>query len=139
MQEDKEPVFDAIDTVVMCLSVAAPMVRTMTVHEENMRDAAAKGFINATDMADYLTKKGMPFRQAYKLTGEIVNECMERGLTLETAPLSYYREKSELFEEDIYQEIDLMTCVKKRKSLGGTGICSVNRQIRDAEAILQLK
>jgi len=133
MQEDKEPVFDAVDTVILCLSVAAPMVRTMTVHEDRMREAAAQGFINATDLADYLTKKGMPFRQAYKITGEIVHECMEKNMILETAPLSFYREKSELLEEDLYQEIDLMTCVKKRKSLGGTGICSVKKQIRAAE------
>ena len=97
MQEDKEAVFDAVDTVKLCLKTFTPMLHTMTVLKENMRAAAAKGFINATDCADYLTKKGVPFRDAYKITGGLVAECIRRGLTLETLPLEDYRAASGVF------------------------------------------
>ena len=129
MQEDKEAVFDAVETVKMCLKVFAPMIETMTAKPENMKKAAQGGFINATDLADYLVKKGLPFRSAYKISGQIVAQCIRDGLVLETLPLEVYRSYSELFEEDLYQEIDLLTCVQKRISEGGTSVSSVEAQI----------
>ena len=129
MQEDKEGVFDACDTAEMCLSILAPMLRTMTVKKENMAKAAREGFLNATDLADYLVKKGLPFRTAYKIAGELVRECIETGKTLETLPLRAYRAKSELFEADVYDAIDLQTCVEARISAGGTSPESVDAQI----------
>ncbi len=129
MQEDKEAVFDAVDTVKMCLKVFAPMVATMAAKPENMKKAAQGGFINATDLADYLVKKGMPFRSAYKISGQIVAKCIAEGMVLENLPLESYREFSELFEEDLYQDIDLLTCVEKRISEGGTSAASVEAQI----------
>ena len=129
MQEDKEAVFDAVETVKMCLKVFAPMVETMVSRPENMKKAAQGGFINATDLADYLVKKGMPFRSAYKISGQIVARCIAEGLVLETLPLDAYRSFSELFEEDLYQDIDLTTCVEKRISQGGTSQASVDAQI----------
>ena len=130
MQEDKEAVFDGFDTVKACLCVFAPMLATMRVKKDVMREAAGRGFIGATDLADYLTKKGMPFRTAYKITGEIVAECIRCGKTLETLPLAAYKAHSGLFEEDLYGEIALETCVKKRISEGGTGPDSVAAQLR---------
>ena len=129
MQEDKEAVFDAVETVKMCLKVFAPMLATMTAKPENMKKAAQGGFINATDLADYLVKKGMPFRSAYKISGQIVAKCIAEGKVLETLPLEIYKEYSELFENDLYQDIDLLTCVEKRISEGGTSIASVEAQI----------
>jgi argininosuccinate lyase len=129
MQEDKECVFDAVDTVKACLQVAAPMIKTMTVHEDNMFSAAQKGFINATDLADYLVKKGMPFRSAYKISGSIVAKCMNDGRVLETLPLDVYQSFSPLFDEDLYEAIDLRTCVEKRISRGGTSLRSVEMQL----------
>ena len=129
MQEDKEAVFDAVETVKMCLKVFAPMIETMTAKPENMKKAAQGGFINATDLADYLVRKGLPFRSAYKISGQIVAQCIRDGLVLETLPLEVYRSYSELFEEDLYQEIDLLTCVQKRISEGGTSVSSVEAQI----------
>ena len=129
MQEDKEAVFDAVETVKMCLKVFAPMLATMTAKPENMKKAAQGGFINATDLADYLVKKGMPFRSAYKISGQIVAQCIREGLVLETLPLSEYQKYSELFAEDLYQDIDLLTCVEKRISEGGTSVASVEAQI----------
>lgn len=137
MQEDKEAVFDGFDTVKKCLDVFTPMIETMRVKKDAMRDAAGRGFIGATDLADYLTKKGMPFRSAYKLVGEIVAGCISRGATLETLPLSEYKSYSELFEEDLYQEIALDTCVKKRISEGGTGPDSVAAQLRYVAEFLE--
>lgn len=129
MQEDKECIFDSIATVKQCLKVFAPMIETMHVIKENMYAAAQGGFINATDLADYLTKKGLPFRSAYKLVGQIVAYCIENGLVLETMPLEKYKEFSELFESDLFNEISLETCVSKRISAGGTGPDSVEKQI----------
>lgn len=137
MQEDKEAVFDALETVEKCLGIFIPMVATMTPIKENMYAAAKKGFINATDLADYLTKKGMPFRAAYKTVGGIVAECIEKGITLDEMPLASYREKSELFEEDLFTEISLETCVGKRISKGSTGYGSVAEQISFVEGQLQ--
>ena len=129
MQEDKEGVFDACDTVKMCLKVLAPMLESMQVNTGNMLLAAQKGFINATDLADYLVKKGMPFRTAYKISGQIVRYCMETGQVLETLPPESYREFSELFDDDVYAAIDLKACMEKRISEGGTSATSVEQQI----------
>lgn len=119
MQEDKEAIFDAIDTVKLCLDAFIPMLATLTPLKENMRKAAANGFINATDCADYLTKKGMPFREAYKIVGKLVAYCLATDKTLETLTLAEYTEASSLFSEDIYEAIDLEQCVKRRTSFGG--------------------
>ena len=129
MQEDKEGVFDACDTVKMCLKIMTPMVASMTVNRENMLRAAQGGFINATDLADWLVKKGMPFRNAYKISGQLVRKCMESGQVLETLPLETYRTYSELFDETLYEAIDLKNCMEKRISEGGTSVASVEKQI----------
>ena len=137
MQEDKESVFDAVDTVKMCLEVFAPMIRTMRVKKDNLYAAAQKGFLNATDLADYLVKKGMPFRTAYKAVGQLVGKCVAEGKTLEDLTLEEYKAVSELFDEDLYGEISLETCVQKRVSEGGTGPASVEEQIRSLKVFLQ--
>lgn len=129
MQEDKEPLFDSIDTVKNCLMVFSPMIKTMKVLKENMLSAAQRGFINATDLADYLVKKGLPFRSAYKIVGEIVRECIEKNKILETLTLAEYKAHSELFSNDLYEEISLASCIEKRISEGSTGKESVNKQI----------
>ena len=129
MQEDKEAIFDSVETVKMCLKVFIPMIRTMTANREEMLSAAQRGFINATDLADYLVKKGLPFRSAYKISGQIVAYCIEHGTVLEKLPLEVYKSYSELFGEDVYHDIDLLTCVEKRISEGGTSVSSVERQI----------
>ena len=129
MQEDKESIFDACDTAEMCLSVFIGMIETMSVCTDNMKKAAQTGFINATDLADYLVKKGLPFRSAYKISGQIVAKCICEGKILETLTLSEYKEFSELFDEDIFNEISLETCVSKRISEGGTSVKSVEKQI----------
>ncbi len=133
MQEDKESIFDAVDTVKMCLDVMIPMIETMKAIPENMKSAAQKGFINATDLADYLVKKGMPFRTAYKISGQLVSYCISHGEVLETLPIEIYKEYSELFEGDLYEEISLETCVKKRISEGGTSQASLDAQIAYVE------
>ena len=135
MQEDKEAVFDAVDTVKLCLSTFAPMLKTATVLEGNMRAAAAKGFINATDCADYLTKKGVPFRDAYKVTGQLVGYCVEKGTTLEELPLSVYKQFSNVFEEDVYAAIDLNACAMNRRSYGGPAEEGVKWQLTKLAAI----
>ena len=129
MQEDKEAVFDACDTVKMCLQVFAPMIATMKANTANMKKAAQKGFINATDLADYLVKKGLPFRSAYKISGQLVALCIQKDTVLEDLPLETYKEFSPLFDEDLYKDIDLVTCVEKRISEGGTSTASVEKQI----------
>ena len=129
MQEDKEAIFDSVDTVTVCLEVFAPMIRTMKVKGDNMYRAAQGGFINATDLADYLTKRGIPFRTAYKIVGEIVAECISKGCVLDTLPLEDYKKHTDVFEEDLFGEISLETCVSKRISAGGTSTSSVEEQI----------
>ncbi|MBO7303447.1 MAG: argininosuccinate lyase, partial [Clostridia bacterium] len=129
MQEDKEGIFDALETVCACLDIFAPMIRTMRLIPENMYKAAQEGFINATDLADYLTKKGTPFRSAYKIVGQIVAECIEKKTVLDALPLEAYKAHSDVFEEDLYTEISLETCVEKRISKGGTSVSSVEAQI----------
>ena len=129
MQEDKEGVFDACDTVKMCLKVFTPMVETMTVLTDNMKKAAGEGFINATDLADYLVKKGMPFRTAYKISGQLVALCMSKKTVLEDLPLEEYKKFSDLFDNDLYDAVNLENCVKRRVSEGGTSVQSVEKQI----------
>jgi argininosuccinate lyase len=129
MQEDKEQVFDAVDTVKKCLPVFTAMLRTMTVKPDNMRRAASAGFINATDCADYLVKKGMPFRDAYTVVGKLVNYCIANGKTLETLAIAEYNNHSELFEDDIYAAIDLRECVERRNVPGGPAERAVLEQM----------
>ncbi|MBQ2740489.1 MAG: argininosuccinate lyase [Clostridia bacterium] len=136
MQEDKEAVFDALDTVKVCLEVFTPMIATMKVLAENTYKAAQKGFINATDLADYLTKKGMPFRSAYKIVGQIVAECIAKDCVLDTLPLADYQKYTELFTEDLYTEISLETCVSKRNSEGGASAASVRLQVAYVREVL---
>ncbi|MBO5402817.1 MAG: argininosuccinate lyase [Clostridia bacterium] len=137
MQEDKESVFDACDTVIMCLKVFTGMIETLRANTVNMKRAAQKGFINATDLADYLVKKGLPFRSAYKISGTLVALCIEKNTVLEELPLEVYKQHSELFEEDLYNEIDLMTCLEKRVSEGGTSVNSVKAQINYVKEMLE--
>lgn len=136
MQEDKEAIFDAVDTVKMCLTAFTPMIDTMTVLKDNMRNAAAKGFINATDCADYLVGKGLPFRDAYKATGELVALCIDKELTLETLPLEEYQNICGLFDENIYDAINLDTCVAGRTVVGGPSHESVEKQIEAAKQFI---
>ena len=124
MQEDKEAIFDAVDTVKMCLTAFTPMIDTMTVLKDNMRLAAAKGFINATDCADYLVGKGLAFRDAYKCTGELVALCIDKRLTLETLPIGEYKAICDLFDDGVYEAINLDKCVNDRKVVGSP--CSEN-------------
>ena len=136
MQEDKEAIFDGVDTVKLCIATFTPMLATMTVLKENMRAAAAKGFINATDCADYLVKKGMPFRDAYKLTGGLVAQCVREGKTLETLSLADYQRASALFGPDVYEAISLDACVQGRTSYGGPAPASVLAQVEQMRAFL---
>ena len=129
MQEDKEAIFDAIDTVKLCLTTFIPMLSTMSLYKENMRNAAAKGFINATDCADYLVKKDLPFRDAYKITGTLVAYCIKNGTVLEKLSLDEFRTMSDKFDEDVYEAIKLETCVNMRKADGGPAPESVKKQI----------
>ncbi len=136
LQEDKEAIFDAFDTVSICLEAFTPMVATMKVHPENLRAAAAAGFINATDAADYLTKKGMPFRDAYKIVGQLVALCIEKHCTLETLPLAEYQALSPVFDQDVYKAIDLEACAAGRTSYGGGAPQSVRAQIQLLQSTL---
>ena len=137
MQEDKECVFDAIDTVKMCLPVFTARLDTLTVKEKNMPRAAAGGFINATDCADYLVKKGMPFREAYMIVGRLVNMCIKTGETLDTLPLKDFRSVSGVFDADVYQALELKTCVNGRKVCGGPAKEAVERQIEAIEQFVR--
>ena len=136
MQEDKEPVFDAIDTVEMCIPVFSAMIDTMRVLPENMRKAAGRGFINATDCADYLTKKGMPFRDAYTVTGKLVAACTAQGKTLEDLTIDELKASSDLFEEDVYEAINLENCMALRASYGGPAVSETTRQIAAIESFV---
>ena len=139
MQEDKEPVFDAIDTVEMCLPVFTAMLDTLTVLPNNMRRAASGGFINATDCADYLVKKGMPFREAYMIVGRLVNMCIKTGETLDTLPLKDFRAISAAFDEDVYHALELKTCVNGRKAYGGPAKEAVEQQIANIQAFIEAR
>lgn len=131
MQEDKEAIFDAVDTVKMCLTAFNPMLDTMKVIPENMRKAAAGGFINATDVADWLTKNGVPFRDAYKATGELVARCIELGTDLESLPLDEYKKVCDVFNEDVYNAISLEYCVSQRTAFGGPAPENVKAQAKN--------
>ena len=137
MQEDKEAIFDAVDTVKMCLTAFTPMIETMTVLKDNMRNAAAKGFINATDCADYLVGKGLPFRDAYKATGELVALCIDKNLTLETLPIEEYKKICPLFDDEVYTAINLEKCVADRLVSGGPSKESVEAQIKAAKDFIK--
>ena len=136
MQEDKEALFDCIDTVKNCISTLIPMIDTMDVLKENMLLASKKGFINATDVADYLVKKGMPFRKAYKITGSIVAKCIDDNVTLDEFKISDYKKYSDLFDEDIYKAIDLKECVNNRRSFGGPNPLLVKEHIRYVKELI---
>jgi len=137
MQEDKEAIFDALDTAKMCLSLFIPMLDTLTVRENVLRAAAARGFINATDCADYMVKKGLPFRSAYKIVGQLVAYCIAHDKTLETLSLAEYKALSDVFEADVYDAIDLATCVAERKCHGGPAHDSVMHQIALMEEFIK--
>ena len=139
MQEDKEAIFDATETVHKCLDVFIPMIETMRPIKENMYNAAKRGFINATDLADYLAKRGVPFRSAYKTVGEIVAECIKNNMALDEIPIEEYKKHNSVFESDLYDEISLETCVKKRISQGSTGYESVAYQIECVKAFISEK
>lgn len=132
MQEDKEAIFDAIDTVKLCLTTFIPMLSTMTLYKDNMKNAAARGFINATDCADYLVKRGLPFRDAYKITGTLVAYCIKHDTVLEKLSIEEFRELSDVFDEGVYDAIKLETCVNMRKAEGGPAPEAVMKQIEYA-------
>ena len=136
MQEDKEAVFDCVDTTKLCLQIMAPMLLSLHAKPETMLLAAQKGFINATDLADYLTKKGVPFRSAYKISGQLVTYCIAHDTVLEQLPMETYKAYSEVFADDLYEEISLKTCVARRISSGGTGPASVQAQLDSVAAFL---
>ena len=131
MQEDKECIFDSLDTVKICIDTLIPMVDTMVVKKENMKKAAQKGFINATDCADYLVKKGLPFRDAYKITGKIVGMCVEKEKTLEELSVEEYKMVSPIFESDVYEYIDLLNCLNQRNVIGGPAPKNVSKHINN--------
>ena len=136
LQEDKEAIFDSVETVKLCLSAFLPMLETMTVKKDRMRAAASKGFINATDCADYLVRKGIPFREAYQITGWLVKLCIERNCTLETLPLQSYQMLCPAFAADLYRAIDLTTCVEQRTVTGGPAPAAVASQIQELKSRL---
>ena len=136
MQEDKEAIFDAFDTVKMCLTAFNPMIDTWNVHPENMRKAAAAGFINATDCADYLVGRGLPFRDAYKCTGELVALCIQKGTTLEELSLADYQSVCDLFDDGVYEAINLERCVEQRTCIGAP--CPANVEARANEILASL-
>ena len=136
MQEDKEAIFDSIDTIKMCLKTLIPMIQTFVVNKENMKNAAIKGFINATDCADYLVKKGVPFREAYKITGKIIEYCIDNNKYLETLSLDEYKKMNSRFNNEIYNAIDLNNCVVNRKVEGGPSPIIVKKRIDEVKKIL---
>ncbi len=137
MQEDKESIFDSCDTVKKCLTVFSGMIDEMTANTEKMKEAAQKGFINATDLADYLVGKGVAFRDAYKLSGKIVAYCTENDLVLENVAIEKYKEFNPLFENDVYKAVDISECAMRRQSFGGTSIISVEEQIKFVKENIQ--
>ncbi len=137
MQEDKEAIFDAIDNAKLCIELFTAMLATCTVRTEKLRKAASGGFINATDCADYLTKRGMPFRDAYKVSGKLVAYCIAHECDFESLPLSVYKEFSPLFDEDVYKAVNLENCVNERRVYGGPSVESTLRQISLIESYLK--
>lgn len=138
MQEDKEAIFDAFNTLKQCLSIFTPMLKTIKVNKNNMRNAAAKGFINATDLADYLVKNNMAFRDAYKISGSLVAYCLENNKVLEDLSLDEFKKYSDLFNDDVYDAINLENCTFRRNSFGASSIESVTKQINVLENFLNL-
>ena len=136
MQEDKEAVFDAIDTVNLCLTTLDPMINTMNVNKEKMKESTKNGFLNATDCADYLVQKGIPFRDAYKIVGNLVKHCIENNETLDSLDISIYKKYSNVFEKDVYLAIDLNNCVNKRNVVGGSAENRVKEQIDRVKKLL---
>ena len=137
MQEDKEAIFDAVDTVKLCLSTITPMLATMTVNKENMAAAARKGFINATDCADYLVKKGLPFRDAYKATGVLVARCIELGAVLEELPLEEYKKVCPTFDSGVYEAVNLLNCLKGRRTYGGPAPEQVKKELENIKILAE--
>lgn len=136
MQEDKEAIFDSIDTVKICIETLIPMLKTMKVLKQNMKNAASKGYINATDCADYLVKKGIPFRKAYKIVGQIVSYCIDNNTTLEDLQMEQYKKFDNNFESDIYDAISLEKCVTNRNTVGGPSPSQVKSRIEQVKRIL---
>ena len=136
MQEDKEAVFDAIDTVNLCLTTLEPLIDTMSINKEKMEEATKNGFLNSTDCADYLVQKGIPFRDAYKIVGNLVKHCIENNRTLDSLDISIYKKHNNLFENDIYEAIDLHNCVNKRNVIGGPAKNRVKEQIERVKKLL---
>ena len=136
MQEDKEAVFDAIDTVNLCLTTLEPLIDTMSINKEKMEEVTKNGFLNATDCADYLVQKGIPFRDAYKIVGNLVKHCIENNRTLDSLDISIYKKHNNLFENDIYEAIDLHNCVNKRNVVGGPAKNRVKEQIERVKKML---
>ena len=137
MQDDKDCIFDAVDTVKACLTSFIPMIETMTVKTDNMRKAAAGGFINATDCADYLVSKGIPFRDAYKITGALVALCIEKNTTLEELSLDEYKKLSDKFDDGVYDAVNLDRCVNCRTSEGGPAPENVHREAARIKELLK--
>ena len=137
MQEDKEAIFDALDNTILCLEIFAEMLSTASFNKDKMRAGAGFGFINATDCADYLVKKGLPFRSAYKIVGELVAVCIEKGYTFETLPLDEYKAVSDVFENDVYKAVDLDVCVNGRNVPGGPAKEAVEKQIANLEKFIK--
>lgn len=133
MQEDKEYIFGSVDTIKSCLKIMAGQVKTLKVNKENMLKACRDGYLNATDVADYLVKKGQNFRDSHHIAARLVKYAIEKNLTLEELDLGVYKKESDLFEDDIYQAIDLKTCLKMRKSKGGPAPEEVLKQISYVE------
>jgi argininosuccinate lyase len=134
MQEDKEPVFDAADTLIACLQMMVGMLSTLTVNVDKMAASTKSGFMNATDAADYLVSKGLAFRDCHEIIGKLVLHCIQTGRALEDLPLSELKQFSDVFEEDIYENIDIKTCIKAKKSYGSTSYESVKTQLSDIKA-----
>lgn len=137
MQEDKEPTFDAIDTVKMCLPVFTAMVETMKVRKENMYKAAQGGFTNATDAADYMVKKGLPFRDAHEIIGKLVLHCLQNNKALDELTLDEFKSFSQIFEQDVYKAISLEECVNRRNIIGGPAKEMMEEAIAQSEKYLK--
>ncbi len=134
LQEDKEGMFDSAETILVSIDILAGMLQSMTVHKERMAQSTEKDFSNATELADYLASKGLPFRQAHEIVGKLVLECSKAGYYLQDVPLERYQELSPVIGPDIYTALESETAVSRRNSLGGTGFESIRQQIQQAKA-----
>ena len=137
LQEDKEGMFDTVETITVAIDILAGMLNTMTVNDKHMAESTEKDFSNATELADYLASKGLPFREAHEIVGKLVLECTKAGYYLQDVPLERYQEVSDLIEEDIYETLKSHTAVERRHSLGGTGFDQVKWQIKEAQKALK--